>query len=141
VGAHAGAAGGARRRLRGRGGCGHRPAGRTGGLDARRCVRLAAVRPAFTAGGRFGAGSWAAAAVNLADLAEAQREQQAQRAVEDEAVRIARELHDVIAHGLSVIVVQAAAGSVLPRRQQSTREVLAAIERTGRQSSSSCVTC
>jgi signal transduction histidine kinase len=77
----------------------------------------------------------AAAAVRLADLAEAQREQQAQRAVEDERSRIARELHDVIAHGLSVIVVQAAAEQrVLPAGSESTREVLAAIERTGRQS-------
>jgi signal transduction histidine kinase len=77
----------------------------------------------------------AAAAVHLADLAEAEREQRARRAVEDERSRIARELHDVIAHGLSVIVVQAAAEQrVLPEGHESTREVLAAIERTGRQS-------
>jgi signal transduction histidine kinase len=76
----------------------------------------------------------AADAVRLADLAEAQREQQAQRAVVDERSRIARELHDVIAHGLSVIVVQAAAEQrVLPEGNESTREVLGAIERTGRQ--------
>jgi signal transduction histidine kinase len=77
----------------------------------------------------------AAAAVRIADLAEAQREQRAARAVVDERSRIARELHDVIAHGLSVIVVQAAAEQrVLPEGNESTREVLAAIERTGRQS-------
>jgi signal transduction histidine kinase len=61
-------------------------------------------------------------------------EQQAQTAVEEERARIARELHDVVAHAMSVIVVQAGAERmVLGEDQQSTRSVLAGIEATGRQ--------
>jgi len=72
--------------------------------------------------------------IHVAQVQQAEREQQERRAVIDERSRIARELHDVIAHGLSVIVVQAAAEQrVLPEGNESTKEVLGAIERTGRQ--------
>jgi signal transduction histidine kinase len=65
---------------------------------------------------------------------EREREQEAARATLEERARIARELHDVIAHAVSVIVVQASAErSVLPAGQSSTREVLAAIEEAGRE--------
>ena len=51
-----------------------------------------------------------------------------------ERARIARELHDVIAHSLSVIVVQAAAERrVLSAGQESTAETLESIEQSGRQ--------
>ncbi|MEU4444028.1 sensor histidine kinase [Actinosynnema sp. NPDC050801] len=59
--------------------------------------------------------------------------QAAQRAVGEEQARIARELHDVIAHGVSVIVVQAAAADdVFDRRPDRAKEALRSIEATGR---------
>ena len=61
-------------------------------------------------------------------------EQRAKQAVDDARQRIARELHDVVAHAMSVIVVQAGAERlVLPPEQASTRAVLEAIEHTSRQ--------
>jgi signal transduction histidine kinase len=65
---------------------------------------------------------------------EEQRELQAQAAVAVERGRIARELHDVIAHNVSMIVVQAgAAARVLADDAPHVREALAAIEATGRE--------
>jgi signal transduction histidine kinase len=69
-----------------------------------------------------------------ADRLERDQETRAARAVAAERARIARELHDVIAHSLSVIVVQAAAERrVLPPAQRSTAEALDSIEQSGRQ--------
>jgi signal transduction histidine kinase len=65
---------------------------------------------------------------------EHDQEAKARTAVADERARIARELHDVIAHSLSVIVVQAAAERrVLGQEHVTTKEVLGSIEHTGRQ--------
>jgi signal transduction histidine kinase len=62
-------------------------------------------------------------------IAEATR-----RAVGDEQARIARELHDVIAHSVSVIVVQAAAADdVFDERPDRARAALRAIESAGRE--------
>jgi signal transduction histidine kinase len=53
--------------------------------------------------------------------------------VEERAARIARELHDAIAHNVSMMVVQAGAERrVLPPERSSTLEVLEAIEQVGR---------
>ena len=58
---------------------------------------------------------------------------EARRAVAEERERIARELHDVLAHNVSVIVVQAAAaGDVFDARPEQAREALRAIEASGR---------
>lgn len=66
--------------------------------------------------------------------AEAGREEQARRAVAAERARIARELHDVITHAVSVMVVQAAAEArVLPPAAAATGTVLHDIETTGRE--------
>ncbi|MGH9224003.1 MAG: sensor histidine kinase [Acidimicrobiales bacterium] len=65
---------------------------------------------------------------------ERQKAEQARRAVATERGRIARELHDVIAHHVSVMVVQAGgARRVLDRRPDQAREALQSIETTGRQ--------
>ena len=57
----------------------------------------------------------------------------ARRAVGDEQARIARELHDVIAHSVSVIVVQAsAADDVFDTRPDQARAALRSIEQAGR---------
>jgi signal transduction histidine kinase len=60
-------------------------------------------------------------------------EEGARRAVGEEQARIARELHDVIAHSVSVIVVQAsAADDVFDDRPDQARAALRSIERAGR---------
>ncbi|HEX8632256.1 MAG TPA: sensor histidine kinase [Catenuloplanes sp.] len=68
--------------------------------------------------------------------AEALRRSQAQageRAVMRERVRIARELHDVVAHHVSVMGVQASAGRrVLTRAPDQARTAFAAIEQSAR---------
>lgn len=54
--------------------------------------------------------------------------------LEEERARIARELHDVIAHSVSVMVVQAgAARTLLTEDAESARNALLAVERSGRQ--------
>ncbi len=63
-----------------------------------------------------------------------ERDEQARVAVAEERRRIARELHDVIGHSISVMGVQAGAvRSVLRDDQVREREALLAVERTGRQ--------
>jgi signal transduction histidine kinase len=65
---------------------------------------------------------------------EAERDAQAQIAAASERARIARELHDVVAHNVSVMVVQAdGATYAMDYSPQRAREALAAISRTGRQ--------
>jgi signal transduction histidine kinase len=65
---------------------------------------------------------------------EAERDAQTQIAAAAERARIARELHDVIAHNVSVMVVQAdGAGYALQSEPERARQALAAISRTGRQ--------
>jgi len=70
-----------------------------------------------------------------ANQAEENLELRAHMAVAEERQRIAREMHDVVAHGMSVISVQAAAAQEIARTDpEKTVEVLAAIERVGRDS-------
>ena len=58
----------------------------------------------------------------------------ARRGVTEERMRIARELHDVVAHSMSVITVQAGYGHlVIDRDPGQARAALGAIETTGRE--------
>jgi signal transduction histidine kinase len=60
---------------------------------------------------------------------EAEREAQARQAVGAERLRIARELHDVVAHSMSVIAVQAGvANHVIDSRPELARQALATVE-------------
>jgi signal transduction histidine kinase len=76
-------------------------------------------------------------AARLGDrLASVERDRDAntRRAVADERARIARELHDVIAHSVSVMVVQAGAGErVLEADPAGARESFNSIRETGGQ--------
>ena len=68
--------------------------------------------------------------------ARSRREQELEtgRAVAEEQARVGRELHDVIAHTLSVIVIQAgAAEDVFGTRPQAARQALGSIGSAGRQ--------
>ena len=65
---------------------------------------------------------------------ERERDAQAQIAAAAERARIARELHDVVAHNVSVMVVQADGASyALDSSPERARQALAAIASTGRQ--------
>jgi signal transduction histidine kinase len=82
---------------------------------------------------RYRRGYYAALEDRAARL-EAERDAQAKVAAAAERARIARELHDVIAHHVSVMVVQADGAAYALRTSPDTTETaLRAISRTGRQ--------
>jgi signal transduction histidine kinase len=69
-----------------------------------------------------------------AERHERERTEHARRAAAEEQARIARELHDIIAHNVSVMTVQAAAaGDAFETRPDRAREALGSIESTGRE--------
>jgi signal transduction histidine kinase len=74
--------------------------------------------------------------VGLRDRAsrlEREREEKARTAVTEERGRIARELHDVVAHSVSVMVVQAQAGPRLLGEPEQARGAFRSIEASGRE--------
>src|SRR5919108_2837023 len=65
---------------------------------------------------------------------EREREEKVRRAAAQERARIARELHDVVAHSVSVMVVQVGgARGILDTEPETARETLRSAEQTGRQ--------
>jgi signal transduction histidine kinase len=74
------------------------------------------------------------AAESRAERAEAELDQEAARAAAAERTRIARELHDVVAHHVSLMAVQAeAAASLLPAQPARARQSVDIIGETARQ--------
>ncbi|MET9852521.1 histidine kinase [Streptomyces sp. NPDC006450] len=66
--------------------------------------------------------------------AETVRAQATRQAVTAERLRIARELHDMVAHNIGIITIQAGVGSrVMDTQPAETRKALDAIEATGRE--------
>jgi signal transduction histidine kinase len=75
----------------------------------------------------------AEAAEERAIRAEREREAAARVAVAEERTRIARELHDVVAHAVSVMVLQVGAvRHKLPESLDEDRDALEGVERAGR---------
>ena len=95
----------------------------------------------FILGALWGLGRWMrhrrTEMTELASRAEAlerDRDEATRAAVAHERARIARELHDLVAHSLAVIVLQAqAADRVLATDVAAARQALAAIDATGRE--------
>jgi len=68
-----------------------------------------------------------------AEAAERDLQEQAARAVAEERARIARELHDLVAHSMGVIVIQAQGGQrAVGTAPEQARAALASIEAAGR---------
>ena len=76
----------------------------------------------------------AADALERAELAERTREEEARARVDEERLRIAREVHDTVAHAIAIINVQSGVTAhLLDKQPERTREALKAIEQTSSQ--------
>ena len=72
-------------------------------------------------------------ALERATRAERERDAEARQAVSSERLRIAQELHDVVAHAMSVIAVQSGMGAhVIDTQPDEAKKALQAIESTSR---------
>jgi signal transduction histidine kinase len=81
----------------------------------------------------FGIGAWLRQKDRLISLAADEAAERVRSAAAEERLRIARELHDVLAHSVSVMVVQAeAAEEVLDCDAEASRRALRNIQSAGR---------
>jgi signal transduction histidine kinase len=88
-----------------------------------------------TRASRVYAGQRAERAAEVAAAAEAAQAEQVRQALAEERSQIARELHDIVAHAMSVIAVRSGvARMVIDTDPQQAREALAIIETTTRRS-------
>ncbi len=72
-------------------------------------------------------------AIERAERLERERAEDARQAVSSERLRIAQELHDVVAHAMSVIAVQSGMGAhVIDTQPDEAKKALQAIETTSR---------
>ena len=107
------------------------PQGSTGDIFFTNIVFGVVWLAGFLLGRKFEEGD---AAKERAARLEREREEQARIAVAEERARIARELHDVVGHSVSVMTVQASGVRRLLRDdQEREREALLVVERTGRE--------
>jgi signal transduction histidine kinase len=89
----------------------------------------------YTRASRVYAAQQAEQAREKAAVAEAERAAQIRRAMADERAQIARELHDIVAHAMSVIAVRSGvARMVIDTDPEQAREALGIIETTTRRS-------
>ncbi|MEV4416094.1 histidine kinase [Catellatospora sp. NPDC049609] len=89
---------------------------------------------ALFVGGVWAVGRWAGTSRRRLAAAEEQRAVAARAAVAAERTRISRELHDIVAHTVTVMMLQAAgAGKVMAVQPERAQAALGQIEELGRQ--------
>lgn len=77
--------------------------------------------------------AYVAELVRRAEEAERTREEEALRRVQEERLRIARDLHDMVAHSISIITVQSGvAAHLIHDDPEQARQALTAIQRTSK---------
>lgn len=64
---------------------------------------------------------------------EAELEREVERAIADERARVAREIHDIVGHGISLMVVHAGAAEQHAEEPETVRSSTSAIQEVGRQ--------
>jgi signal transduction histidine kinase len=104
------------------------------GVDPNSLLNIVAIGLAYALGDAVrNRRAYLAEVVQRARRAEESREQEARRRVAEERLRIARDLHDVVAHHIAVINVQAGVGGhLLDSDPEQARSALAHIRRASR---------